>query len=58
VHVEQHHVGGSLNDHLDGRLHLAGFADHGATRCQLGLHALAEEVMVIHEKHSYGGFGL
>ena len=53
VHVDQHHIGQPLADHLDRRLDLRGVADHIDVRGELRLHADPEDVMVVHEEDPY-----
>ena len=52
VHVQQHDIGNTLDDQLDGGVHLVGLADHLHLVAQLGPHAGTEQVVVVDEEHS------
>src|SRR5579875_1389505 len=51
VHVEEDHVGESLEDHLDGGSDLVGLAHHLDGVAELGAHAGAKEVVVVDQEH-------
>ena len=52
VHVEQHHVGLVLLDRRHRLLDAAGLADDLEQRLELGAHARAEQLVVVHDQHA------